>query len=49
LPAGLRAVGVPEDALEGFVEGALSAQRLITNNPRVPTADDVLRIYRQSF
>ncbi|MGI8424524.1 MAG: iron-containing alcohol dehydrogenase [Chloroflexota bacterium] len=49
LPAGLRDAGVPEDALEGFVEGALSAQRLITNNPRVPTADAVLRIYRESY
>ena len=49
LPAGLRDVGVPEDALPGFVEGALSAQRLITNNPRVPDQAAVLRIYRESF
>ncbi|HEU5318115.1 MAG TPA: iron-containing alcohol dehydrogenase [Chloroflexota bacterium] len=49
LPKGLREVGVPEDALEGFVEGALSAQRLITNNPRVPDAQAVLRIYRESY
>ena len=49
LPAGLKDVGVPEDALEGFVEGALSAQRLITNNPRVPTPEAVLKIYRASY
>lgn len=49
MPSGLRAVGVPESALEGFVPGALSAARLITNNPRVPTADGVLRAYRESW
>jgi alcohol dehydrogenase len=49
LPGGLREVGVPEAALEGFVEGTLSAQRLITNNPRVPTAEGVLAVYRASY
>ena len=49
LPAGLRDVGVPEEALAGFVDGTLSAQRLITNNPRVPSPDAVLRIYRESY
>ena len=49
LPAGLREVGVPEDALEGFVAGTLSAQRLIGNNPRVPTPEAVLKIYRASY
>jgi alcohol dehydrogenase len=49
LPAGLRAVGVPEDALAGFVDGALSAARLIDNNPRRPTPDAVLDLYRKSY
>ena len=49
LPSGLKDIGVPEDALESFVEGALSAQRLITNNPRVPTPEAVLKIYRASY
>lgn len=49
LPAGLREVGVPEDALEGFVEGTLSAARLIDNNPRRPTPDAVLDVYRRAF
>jgi alcohol dehydrogenase len=49
LPAGLREVGVPEEALEGFVEGALSAARLVDNNPRRPTPEAVLAIYRQSY
>ena len=49
LPAGLREVGVPESALEGFVPGALSAARLIDNNPRRPTPEDVLAVYRQSY
>jgi alcohol dehydrogenase class IV len=49
MPSGLRDVGVPEEALEGFVQGALSASRLITNNPRVPTASGVLEVYRASW
>ncbi len=49
LPAGLREVGVPEDALPGFVEGALSATRLIENNPRRPTPEAVLAAYRASY
>ncbi|HET7770922.1 MAG TPA: iron-containing alcohol dehydrogenase [Chloroflexota bacterium] len=49
LPGGLREVGVPESALEGFVEGTLSAQRLITNNPRVPSAAAVLEVYRAAY
>ncbi len=49
LPAGLREVGVPEDALAGFVDGTLSAKRLTDNNPRVPTADAVLAAYRASY
>lgn len=48
LPAGLREVGVPESALESFVEGALSAARLIDNNPRRPTKEAVLALYRAS-
>jgi alcohol dehydrogenase len=48
-PSGLRDVGVPEDALAGFVDGALSAKRLTDNNPRQPTPDAVLAIYRASY
>jgi alcohol dehydrogenase len=49
LPAGLREVGVPEDALAGFVDGTLSAARLVDNNPRRPTREAVLEVYRQSY
>jgi alcohol dehydrogenase len=49
LPAGLREVGVPEDALSHFVEGALSAARLIDNNPRRPSPEAVLDVYRRSY
>jgi alcohol dehydrogenase len=49
LPAGLRAVGVPEDALEGFVAGTLSAARLVDNNPRRPTAEAVLAAFHASY
>jgi alcohol dehydrogenase class IV len=49
LPSGLREVGVPESALEGFVAGALSAARLIDNNPRRPTRESVLAAYRASY
>ena len=36
-------------ALEGFVQGTLSAARLVDNNPRKPTPEAVLGLYRQSF
>jgi alcohol dehydrogenase len=49
LPSGLREVGVPESALETFVDGTLSAARLIDNNPRRPTKEAVLAIYRESY
>jgi len=49
LPAGLREAGVPEDALTSFVDGTLSAARLIDNNPRRPTAEAVLQVYRASY
>jgi alcohol dehydrogenase len=49
LPAGLREVGVPEAALEGFVQGTLSAARLVDNNPRRPTPEAVLELYRRSY
>ena len=49
LPAGLGEVGVPEDALGSFVDGALSAKRLTDNNPRVPTPEAVLAAYRASY
>ena len=49
LPSGLREVGVPESALEGFADGALSAARLIDNNPRRPTPEAVLALYRASY
>lgn len=49
LPCGLREVGVPEDALAGFVDGALSATRLTENNPRRPTPEAVLAIYRAAY
>ena len=49
LPTGQREVGVPESALEGFVDGALSAARLVDNNPRRPTPEAVLALYRASY
>ena len=49
LPAGLREVGVPEDSLATFVDGTLSAARLVDNNPRRPTPEAVLAAYRASY
>jgi alcohol dehydrogenase len=49
LPSGLKDVGVPESALEGFIDGTLSAARLVDNNPRKPTREAVLAAYQASY
>ena len=48
LPTGLRQMGVPEDALEHVVEGAL-LDHCHKTNPRVATADDYRRMLAESM
>lgn len=42
----LREVGVEESALTSMADDAFQIQRLLTNNPREMTRDDILAIYR---
>lgn len=48
LPTGLRRMGVPEDALEHVVEGAL-LDHCHKTNPRIATADDYRRMLAESM
>ncbi len=49
LPATLEQAGVPESDLEKLAEDAMLQQRLLVNNPRDVTYDDVLAIYRAAY
>lgn len=49
IPQRLRDVNVPQEALEGFVPGAMATTRLMNNNPRRLTAEDVLAIYKNAW
>ena len=46
---GLKAHGVPEDALEGTAERAAGAKRLIDNNPRKANAKQILALLKQYY
>ena len=45
VPLYLSDVGIPESAIPGLVEGALTQARLWNNNPRKFTADDMAQVY----
>lgn len=45
----LRQAGVPEAALPLLAEDAMKVQRLLVNNPRDVTLDDVLALYRAAY
>ena len=49
IPQRMRDVGVPEEAIEGFVPGAMATARLMDNNPRKLTEKEVLEIYRKAW
>lgn len=49
IPQRMRDVGVPEEAIEGFVPGAMATTRLMDNNPRKLTEKEVLEIYRKAW
>jgi alcohol dehydrogenase class IV len=49
LPAGLRTVGVPADAIPRMAAAAMKVTRLLKNNPRELTAADAEAIYRAAF
>jgi alcohol dehydrogenase class IV len=49
MPQRMRELGVKQESLPGFVPGAMSGVRLMSNNPRVLTADDVLKIFQNAW
>jgi alcohol dehydrogenase len=49
VPGRLRDIGVREEQLRPFAEKAAGIRRIVRVNPRVPTIDDVLGIYRAAF
>ena len=49
IPKGMRAFGVPEDAIPAMAEEASKIDRLMRNNPRQLTAADIEKIYRSAY
>ena len=48
LPQYLSDVGIPESAVEELADGAMTQGRLLANNPRQLTRDEVVQIYRNA-
>ena len=46
VPQYLSDVGIPVSAIEELTEGALTQTRLLANNPRKLTREDIMQIYR---
>jgi len=46
VPQYLSDVGIPESAIDDLTDGAMTQTRLLTNNPRKLTRDDIVQIYR---
>jgi alcohol dehydrogenase class IV len=49
LPSSMSELGVPEDAIPGMAEAAMTVTRLLKNNPRELTLADVEAIYRAAY
>ncbi len=49
IPDGLRSFDIPEDALEEMAEDASQIDRLLKNNPRVLTKQDIFEIYKEAY
>ena len=49
MPSGISQLGVPESALDPMIAAAMQVQRLLKQNPRDVTAEDVRDIYRRAF
>ncbi|GIN92381.1 alcohol dehydrogenase [Siminovitchia terrae] len=49
IPDGLRSFDIPEDALEEMAEDASQIDRLLKNNPRVLTKQDIFEIYQEAY
>ena len=49
IPSHLRDLGVPEEALEGMAVATMDVTRLLANNPKKLTLDDVRGIWRNAW
>jgi alcohol dehydrogenase class IV len=47
VPQYLSDVGIPETAIENLADGAMGQTRLLVNNPRAMTRDDIVEIYHR--
>lgn len=49
IPQTMREVGVKEEQIEGLAAAAINVTRLLGNNPRVMTLDDIRAVYRKAL
>ncbi len=49
IPTRLSEIGIPQDAVDHMAEAAMQVTRLLKNNPREVTTDDVRMIYNSLF
>lgn len=49
IPIRLSELGIPENAIEQMVEGAMKVTRLLKNNPRTMTKEDARNIYFEAY
>ncbi|MDF1824806.1 MAG: iron-containing alcohol dehydrogenase [Verrucomicrobiales bacterium] len=49
IPSGLKSFGIPESALAEMADDAIKIERLLKNNPRVFSRDEIEAIYRSAF
>jgi len=49
IPRNLKALDIPESAIEKMAEGAIQVTRLLANNPRKIDLDDARRIYTDAY
>jgi alcohol dehydrogenase class IV len=49
IPLHLRDIGVPKEALEELAVGTMDMTRLLANNPKKPTLDDVRHIWQNAW
>jgi alcohol dehydrogenase len=49
IPARLRDVGVPKEAIPEMARDALKIQRLLKNNPRLINEEDAIKIYEDAY
>jgi len=49
IPQRMSEVGVPEEAITKMAEAAVEIRRLLDNNPRAMTLDDIIQIYQEAM